>query len=479
MTRVWILCLAFALAPIDALADLRKAIEELDAEVEQLRKAGQVPGVAVGIIEDGKLAFSRGYGYRDLERRLPVTENTVFAVGSVTKSFTAATVAILVDEGKLDWDTPVREYLPDFQLMDEVATKLTTVRDMLCHRTGLPRHDFIRFAVPLTREELMRRLRYLEPSASFRSKYQYQNLMYVAAGYLAGHVAGSTWEKLVEDRLFAPLGMTASSTSVLDMQKQPDFARPYFKQGNRAAEVPFYNYQRFGVGPNGAVNSNVVDLAKYVAFHLNEGRVGEKQIISRRQMAEMHRPQIVINEDSTYGLGWSIRRLEDRKLIEHSGSITGFIAWVGFVPQERVGAIVLANLSNTSLPGTIGPRIVRRLLNGTPPPLPLPKPSATPASRNTAEKPRATTHPLSDFVGEYVHPAIGKVRVEQAGGSLQLVFPALTIPLRHVHYDVFEATGSETRGRYYQFQMNERGEISTLLAPLEPAVPPMVFEKLR
>ena len=478
MTRLWILCLALALAPIDALADLRKAVETLDAEVEQLRKAGQVPGVAVGIIDNGKLAFSRGYGYRDLEHKLPVTENTVFAVGSVTKSFTAAAAALLVDEGKLDWDTPVREYLPDFQLMDEVATKLTTVRDMLCHRTGLPTHDFIRWAVPLTRDELMRRLRYLEPNASFRSKYQYHNLMYVAAGYLAGRVAGTTWEKLVEDRIFAPLGMTASSTSVLDMQKQPDFAKPHSKQGDRVTELPFYNYQQFGVGPNGAVNSNVIDLAKYLVFHLNKGRAGDKQIISEKQMAEMHGLQMVIDEDSSYGLGWTIRRIEGRKIVQHGGSIRGFIAWAGFVPKERVGAIVLANLSNTSLPGTIGPRIVQRLLGGTPPPLPMPKPE-TPAAKNTVEKPKAPTHPLSDFVGEYMHPAFGKVKVEQAGESLQLVFPALTIPLRHVNYDVFEATGPETRGRRYQFQMNERGEISTLLAPLEPAVRPFVFEKLR
>jgi CubicO group peptidase (beta-lactamase class C family) len=449
------------------------AAADIDPLVQKAMREFRVPGVAVGILRDGKVTFARGYGLRDVKRRLPVTVDTVFATGSVSKSFTALVGALLVDDGRLEWDRPVREYLPWFRLHDPVAAELVTMRDMLTHRSGLPRYDFIRFAVPLEREELVRRLRYLEPSASFRSTYQYNNLMYVAAGHLQGVAAGSTWERLVDERIFIPLRMDASNTSVLESQKAPDHARPHEIASGEAREVPFYVYQQFGVGPNGAVNSTLGDMLKYLAFQLNGGTAEGRQVVSAAQMRQMHAPQMVAGEQSTYGLGWTIEYYRGHKLISHGGSITGFTAWIGFLPERKSGVVILSN-AGSGLPAALSRALTDYLLD---------VPAAAPARRNppaaaARPAPRPNTrasHRLGDFLGEYHHPAFGPMRVQANGEDLRLVFPAMTVNLKHHHYDVFVSA----QGWLVQFQMDARGELASVSVPLEPAAKPVVFVRKR
>jgi CubicO group peptidase (beta-lactamase class C family) len=210
-----------------------------DADVERAMKALHVPGAAVGVIRDGNVVLAKGYGVREAGKNAAVDPDTIFAVGSMTKSFTAITVAMMIDAGKLDWDRPVRDYLSWFRMYDPVASELITPRDLLTHRSGLPGHNFIRFSTPLDRAELVRRLRYLEPNRAFRDVYQYNNLMYVTAGFLAGEVAHSTWESLVTERIFAPLGMTGSTVSVADTVKHEDFARPHLLRNDQAQVTEF------------------------------------------------------------------------------------------------------------------------------------------------------------------------------------------------------------------------------------------------
>src|ERR1700680_4123607 len=218
---VWLAVLAPA-----ATVDAAKALEGFDASVGRALRELQVPGAAVGVIVDGTVTLAKGYGVRELGKGATVTPDTIFAVGSMTKSFTAVTVAAMVDERKLNWDRPVREHLPWFRMYDPVATDLITPRDLLTHRSGLPGHNFIRFSTPLARAALVQRIRYLEPSHTFREVYQYNNLMYVTAGFLAGEVAGKSWEDLVEQRIFTPLGMSNSTVRVTDTQQHTDFAKP-------------------------------------------------------------------------------------------------------------------------------------------------------------------------------------------------------------------------------------------------------------
>src|SRR5271165_741007 len=218
MLRTFVLFLAAA-----AVAAAQK-LDGFDTFANLALKDWKCDGFAIAIVQDGKVILSKGYGLRDVKKNLPVTEKTLFAIGSATKSFTVTAMGTLVDQGKLDWDKPVRDYLPDFRLWDQFATERMTPRDLVTHRSGLPRHDLMWYNSPFSREELFARLRYLEPNKDFRTTFQYQNLMFMTAGYLAGHVAGTTWEQLVRKSIFEPLGMKGSNFSVTDSLKSADYS---------------------------------------------------------------------------------------------------------------------------------------------------------------------------------------------------------------------------------------------------------------
>ncbi len=463
---------AFLLALSVSLAapvDTARLLDGFDAWAENALQRHRVPAAAVGLIQDGKVLLAKGYGYRDLQTKAPATSKTLFATGSVTKSFTAAALATLVDEGKLSWDRPVREYLPWFRLHDPIATELATVRDMLSHRTGLPRHDFIRYSTYLSREELVRRVRYLEPNRTFRDVYQYNNLMYITAGYLGGVLAGTTWEDLIASRIFKPLGMTRSNTSTLDTQKSDDFAKPHLPSPEGPTEVPFYVYQKFGAGPNGAVNSSVEDLLKYLQMYLDEGR----PVLSRAQAQELLKPVSVSSPVNGYALGWQAGAYRGAWRFEHAGAITGFRAHAILLPDQRTGIVALIN-SETNLATELAEALSDRVLGLATierKPLPAAPPPPRP-ERRTGTKP---SRPMEEYAGVYSHPAFGEVRVEWNTSHLRVRFDATDLWLKHFHYDMFE-----TRDRMLvQFHLDSGGQVRQMHLPLEPAVSPLVFAKVR
>ncbi|MDX1982537.1 MAG: serine hydrolase [Bryobacteraceae bacterium] len=462
---VLLLCFSASLAWPDPAGTLR-SLAGFDAAAEKALDQFKVPGAAVGIIQDGKVILAKGYGYRDLVTKKPVTSKTVFATGSVTKSFTAIVLATLADEGKLDWDKPVRQYLPWFRMYDPVATELVNVRDMLSHRTGLPRHDFIRFSTHLTREELVRRIRYLEPNRTFRDAYQYNNLMYTTAGYLAGVLAGATWEELVETRIFKPLGMTRSSTSTLEMQHSDDFAKPHLPSAEGPRETGFYVYQKFGVGPNGAVNSSVEDLLKYLQMYLDGG----KPVLSRPQLDEVLKPVTVTSPVNSYALGWQTGFYRGHRRIEHGGAITGFRAHAILLPEQNAAVIALIN-SETGLATRLAEELSDRILGLPPLERPAPGPS-TPRPNTMAPNGAKLPRPIEEYAGTYSNPAYGPVRVEAATGALRVRFDATTAYLKPSHDDTFEM-----REGAAQFKRDEKGQVREMHLPLEPAVKPFVFVK--
>lgn len=446
--------LILLLGPALWCADATRILSGFDAIAERGLREMQIPGVAVGVLQDGKVLFAKGYGYRDLKTKQPVTPKTLFAMGSVTKSFTAAVVATVIDEGKLAWDKPVREYLPWFRLYDPAATELITVRDMLTHRSGLPRHDFIRFSTHLPRQELVRRLRYLEPNRTFRDVYQYNNLMYVTAGYLAGAMAGSTWEDLVRERLFAPVGMTRSNTSTLDSQKSDDFARPH--ENGREAE--FYVYQKFGVGPNGAVNSCVEDMLKYLEMWLDSGMANGRRIISKVQMAELGKPVTVVNATSSYAPGWRVGSYRGHFQISHGGAITGFRAHAVLLPEKKAAIVAMIN-SEESLAEVLADTLADRVLELAPEDH-LGKALERTRSNRSARAPAPSKWPAA-YAGAYEHPAYGRIRVEMDGGELKARFDALSMGLGGA-----------------RFLLDEKGQVREMHLPLEPAVKPFVFVRV-
>jgi CubicO group peptidase (beta-lactamase class C family) len=347
----------------------KNKLDRLRVVVDSLRKVWKVPGVGLGIIKDDKVILSEGFGQRSVKDNLPVTPQTLFAIGSCTKAFTTAALGILVDEGKLEWDKPIKQYLPTFKMYDDFATQRMTVTDLITHRSGLPRHDFMWYNSTFTRKDIFSRLQYLEPNKDFRTDWQYQNIMFMTAGYLLEQVSGGTWESFVRSRIFEPLGMKASNFSVDESQKASDFAFPYREVKDTVKLIPFRNITT--AGPAGSINSNIPEMLEWTRLHLNQGKMGDKQILSAATTIKLHAPAMVMPQsvtspeilNSAYALGWMTSVYRGHQEVEHGGNIDGFSAEIMMLPQDNIGIVALTNLDGTPLPSIIARYATDVLLN--------------------------------------------------------------------------------------------------------------------
>lgn len=261
---VFALCATASVAQKKAAAQAAQAepaakLQGIDDLVAQAMEEWKVPGLALGIVKDGKVIYAKGYGFRDVEHKLPVRTDTLFPIGSISKSFTSLAFAMLNDEGKVDWDKPIRTYLLEFQLYDPVASERATPRDLFSHRTGLPRHDIVWYSSDFSRADMVSRLKYLKPTKDFRSAYQYNNLTIMTMGYLEGKLTGLGWEGTIREKIFTPLGMTHSDLSVEDIEKTDNHALPYELKKEVVTQVPFHNIDT--IGPAGSINSSIADMS--------------------------------------------------------------------------------------------------------------------------------------------------------------------------------------------------------------------------
>jgi CubicO group peptidase (beta-lactamase class C family) len=479
--------------------DVEPRLNGLDAFIGEVMAEWKVPGLAIAIVEDGEVIVSKGYGYRDVDEELPVTPRTLFAIGSIAKSFTVTALGMLADEGRFEWDEPVRTYLPDFELYDDVASERMTPRDLVTHRSGLPRHDLVWYGSDFTRRELYERLRYLEPSRDFRAAYQYQNLMFMTAGYLAGRLAGMPWEDLVSRRIFEPLGMARSNFSVTESPRSDDFAYPYTLIGDDVRQIDFRNIDE--IGPAGSINSSVEEMIRYVQFHIDAGKYGDEQLLSETNARQMQTPQMAIQSSiqydelghSAYGMAFSIGTYRGHKVVQHGGGIDGFSALLSLMPRERVGLIILTNMSgNNPVPSIVARRAYDQLLGLEPVDWPARVREQQAQAREAAERSdeeelnyrvagTSPSHELSEYVGEYEHPGYGVIRVEFDGAKLKATFNNMSAPLEHFHYDVFEVPEDplvEFDEMKVMFRYNKRGAIDRLLVPFEPNVGDIVFTRV-
>ncbi len=349
------LCMAFtasAFAQTSAPADL-------DAWVARSMQAFEVPGLSLAIVKDGKALVTKGYGVRKLGEPTPVDQNTLFGIGSNTKAFTTACLAMLVDEGKIAWDEPVRQYLPEFQMYDPYVSHEMTVRDLVTHRSGmgLGQGDLL-FWPPstYTRAEIIHKLRYMKPASSFRSRFAYDNLLYIAAGQVIPAVTGTSWDDFVRQRVLRPLGMTDSNISTTSFKAGDNIAYPHSNLGGKLQVIPFVNLDN--AGPAGSINSSAADMAKWVLLQLNRGKLldGEGRLFSEKQSREMWSPQTILPTPeasgplaalkanfSDYALGWGVRDYRGRKLVGHTGGLSGFVSRVMLVPEQNLGVVILTN----------------------------------------------------------------------------------------------------------------------------------------
>lgn len=406
-------------------------------------------------------------------------------------------MAILADEGKLDWDTPVRRYLPTFKLYDLFASEHMTPRDLVTHRSGLPRHDLMWYNSSATRQELFDRLQYLEPNKDLRAVLQYQNLMYMVAGYLVGQLAGQSWEDFVQSRIFDRLGMNSSLFSTSAAQETADFSFPYKEEKDEVKKIPFYDGQ-WSIAPAGAIVSSVADMSRWVLLHLNKGKHEGAQIVSENQVSQMHAPQMVAPvtfpfaeiPTSSYGLGWFVEPYRGHLMAEHGGNIDGFSSLVTLLPEQNIGVVVLTNLNGIPVPNFLTYNICDRLLGLDEVAWSERLKKFWTAFKEAEEKGKekteadrvANTHPshaLDAYTGEYEHPGYGIFSVELEGDELKGTFNSMTSPLKHYHYDIFELVIEKFDARMkVSFFTNVRGDIGSLSAPMEPTVKDIVFQRL-
>ena len=471
-----------------------------DDYVNKALREWEVPGLAIAIVKDDRIVMAKGYGVRKLGDPTMVNERTLFAIGSSSKAFTSASIAMLVDEGKLKWDDRVTKYLPEFELYDPYVTRELTVRDLLCHRSGLERGDFLWYGSEYDRDEILRRTRYLKPTWSLRSTFGYQNLMFLAAGQLIARVSGKSWDEFIRQRFFVPLSMTASSTSIKDLKNSDNVSSPHAKVEEKIEVIPWRNIDN--IAPAGSINSSVVDMAQWLRLQLAQGEYQKQRLISSGAVKEMHTSQTVMRVEPpssllypeahflNYGLGWFLHDYRGRKVVEHGGAIDGMRAQVAMIPEEKLGLVILTNMGGSTLPLPLMYRIFDAYL-GAPPRdwgaemlktmKGLEEQGKAAQKKAEAERVKDTRHSLAlaEYAGAYKNDLYGEVKVTNDNGKLGLRFgPAFTGGLEHWHYDTFRAkfVGAGAATAYITFALNAQGKIENLTLNL-PGIAEYPFKR--
>jgi CubicO group peptidase (beta-lactamase class C family) len=483
--------LAALLMPVAARSQSRDTFAGLDQYIESAMKDWKIPGVAVGIVRNDSVVFARGFGVRTLGKPEKVDEHTVFAIASDSKAFTGMLMAMLVDDGKIRWDAPLTTYLPTLKFGDDFLTRELTVRDALTHRSGLARGDLLWTAGwPYDRAELLRRMRYLKPSWNLRTRYGYSNLMYLAAGEAAAAATGKSWDALIRDRIFVPLGMNETNTSVRLLPSLPNVASPHSEVDGAVRVVPYTNID--AAAPAGAINSNIADMTKWLRFQLDSGRVNGKRLVSKRSFAETHMPQTVVRIDSTYrafnpfthvksyAFGWQVMDYRGREMLSHAGNLAGMNAMVGLLPEERSGVVVLTNLDGNALRESIMYKVFDMILGA--PPRDWSRVSLIEKAsfdsidardQREAEAKRVSNTrpslPLDRYTGVYGDSLYGSVTVRMEGQHLVLdMAPKMTGDMEHWHYDTFKVRWRDHRDgtNLVTFTLDADGRIDTMSADI-------------
>lgn len=447
----------------------------------------RAPGLAVAVVRDDSILYLKGTGVRETGRPEPVTADTLFGIGSCTKAFTAAALGILVDEHRASWDDPVRKHIPSFRLRDPLADRDVTLRDLLCHRTGLARHDLLWHWAPWSVAESVRRMAFLEPHHSFRAAYEYNNLAYLAAGLAVGSAAKCPWDEFVRQRIFQPLGMKGAVFTRSAACKSADHATPHHRgPGGKPVAIPWYNDDT-QIRASGSIKAGVRDLSRWARLHLNGGILDGKRILSADALREIHTPQIIVPLDRaearatgaiqhSYGLGFHVTEYRGHALLEHGGAVDGFRARILLLPRDHLGIVLLTNVDAMEVVQATGNTLMDHFLG-------LPKKDwhahyarrlqereaarkeksrKLGASRHTGTKP---SRGLGNYAGTYEEAAYGSVRIQQEGKDLVLSWSSFRVPLRHFHYNTF-ATAGKADGPLAEelavFELDGKGDVAVL-----------------
>lgn len=483
---------------VDPVIKARQALAGFDDILDKALGDFKVPGLALAIVKDKDIVLARGYGLRDLENKLPMTPDTLLAIGSASKAFTTFALGTLSDAGKMEWDKPLRHYIPWFKLADSVLAERLTPRDLVTHRSGLPRHDLVWYNnFEAKREEFVRRLAYLQPTADLRQRFQYNNLMYLTAGYLVEVLTGQPWEEAIRSLVLIPLDMKRTNFSVDDSQKDSDFAQPYLYRDEKLVRIPFRKITN--MGPAGSINSSVNEMSHWLMVHLNNGKFRDKQVIQAVTLQDMHLAHMSVGSTPLhaeisppdYGLGWFVDVYRGHRRVHHGGNIDGFSAMVTLLPQDGLGFVALANKNGTPLPELAIRTAIDRLF-GLKPIDWLGEAAKRQAEGEEAQKkaeakklvrrkPGTTpAHKLEEYAGDYSHPGYGDLFVRLEGKQLVFTYNGIVTPLEHWHYETF--VGSKAKDPTFEnaqltFQTDLNGNVAAVAAPFEPTADEIIFKK--
>jgi len=479
----------------------------LDDYVVQAMGAWEVPGMAVAVVKDDAVVLAKGYGIREIGKPGPVDADTLFAIGSNTKAFTVTALGMLVSEDKLGWDDPVITHMPTLQLYDPYATREITVRDLLCHRAGYGTWsgDFVAWGSTYDREELIRRLRFLKPECSFRSRFGYSNAMFLVAGQLIPRVAGTSWDDFLNQRIFEPLGMSRTNTSVRDLDGVPNVAAPHTRVEGEVVAIPYANIDNDA--PAGSINSSALDMARWIRMQLGNGTFEGMEIVSADALREARTPHTVVGRPSRragsrskffahYGLGWVLADYAGRQLVTHDGGVDGMLSQVALIPEDKLGVVVLTNFDDQRLFAALCLRVLDAMLGLEPRDLSgeylerfKKGRAAEEEAKKEAQAARAKdtepSHELAAYCGRYTNELYGEAAVAEEGGRLVLhpsAHPSAHCVMEHWHYDTFLCRwNNPTFGEsMIPFGLDAEGNVETFRLRVRPEfIDPLEYEFTR
>jgi CubicO group peptidase (beta-lactamase class C family) len=471
-------------------------VPELERLITEAMEEWKVPGLAIAVVQNGEVALVRAYGLRDVEAGLKVTTDTHFTICSITKSFTATCLALLVDERRLDWTKPVRDYIPEFRLHDAVATDRVTVRDLLCHHSGLPRHDWVWLPGDLSPAQMLAAMRYLEPCDDIRSTFQYLNLGYLVASIVTERVSAQSWTEFTRARLTDKLHMNVTFT-VEDLAAAADASVPYWMDGDTRLRVKPWPIRATAAG---GINTSIASFANWLRLHLDKGEFEGRRLLSPTLIQQLQTPRVHVAAsefaeygDTHYGLGFRLHNYRGERVVWHGGGWSGWSTLMTMLPDRGVGVAVFTNRSQSMVPEILANYVFDRVCGKEPIPwldrfrerrrkfvaqLDVHR-QARKATRRLNTRP---THDLADYAGDYDHPGYGRMTITHAERKLYWAYRGMSEPLAHRHYDTFELPEAPDRllpeRLAISFFTDREGNIASLAAPFEPLVKDIVFTRI-
>jgi CubicO group peptidase (beta-lactamase class C family) len=507
MKKILFLIISLSILTPAISQNVDKRLEGLDKELNTVLETWKAAGFAVAVVEKDKIIYAKGFGFADYEKKIGVTPNTLFAIGSCTKAFTTSLLGILQSENKLSFEDKPGKYIPGFKFYNKEMDNAITIKDMMSHRTGLPRHDYSWYLFPTkSKDTLIQRIAFQEPFTGIREKWYYNNFMYLTQGVITEKITGKSWEENIKTKIFKPLGMLRSNVSIDELEKSTDAALGYeLKNDSIIKKMDYYHIS--GMSPAGSINSSVNEMSNWLIAWINDGKYKGQEIIPSQFIKEAESSQMVVSGGlpgklrpelflSNYGYGWFNSSYKGHYRVQHGGNIDGFSANTCFFPSDSLGIVVLTNQNGSSVPSVVRNIVADRFLdvkitdwNKTLKEEQLKaikeQKEAKKSSISNNKTGTKTSHILEEFSGTYSHPGYGKFTLTVENDSLFAQFPIKKIWLKHYHYDVFvpyevensKIDTTETSELRFNFTTNDSGEISGLKAKFEAALDPVVFKR--